>query len=85
MYLRAQAARRGRRGEQMQEWEEELEQLEVEMSQVRGKRELEASTMAESLEGSANVVQMRSLEVISIMTLVFLPMSFMATFFSIEI
>lgn len=64
MYIRAQAARRGRRGEQKQEREEELEQLEVEMSQMRGKRELEASMMVESLEGGANMVQMRSLKVI---------------------
>ena len=65
--------------------EEELEQLENEMAPVKAKRELEVSDMMKAVMSGTNEVWMRSFKVISIMTLVLLPLSFMATFFSIEI
>lgn len=51
MYIRAQAARRGRSGGQMQEWEEGSELLENEMAEIRAETELEVSGMHESYGG----------------------------------
>lgn len=62
-----------------------MEQLENEMAPMRAKRGVEVSDMMKTVVAGANEVWMRSFKVISIMTLVLLPMSFMATFFSIEI